>query len=389
MGSDTARVSSSVTIRIGLVLTLAFAVIGSVRFARFDWTGLPLDRAPITSERQVGDCLEKIKPYVTESGRVIKPVVVDEMQYLALVEHFRGVPDSELQVTCLYDPFTFRSAISWVAHWLPFDEALSLGLTNSFLTIVSIWLVVLTLREQKFTPRVIFAAGALYTVSWNLFYFGSVLLIDPGVVVALTLSWLLILKKRPWFVLPILALGYPLRDTFVIMIPVIWAWCWAQYRDEQRSRFECVSIAASSALVFFVSIPIWRAVLPQPAAAWEVTPDLTDVISNLGDPIGLMSFAVGVLPLALPSWFVFKRTRASKGWMAALTDPATVGVIMALGICGWTLITVDLTPRLFWIGYPFAVTLAARWLSDGRPAERLAALRIPFLGGADLEPVRS
>ena len=75
--------------------------------------------------------------------------------------------------------------------------------------------------------------------------------------------------------------------------------------------------------------------------------------------------------------------------MAALTDPATVGVIMALGICGWTLITVDLTPRLFWIGYPFAVTLAARWLSDGRPAERLAALRIPFLGGADLEPVRS
>ena len=50
---------------------------------------------------------------------------------------------------------------------------------------------------------------------------------------------------------------------------------------------------------------------------------------------------------------------------------------MALGICFWSFITVDLTPRLFWIGFPFATTLAAEWFSEGRPADWLAKLRIP------------
>jgi hypothetical protein len=61
----------------------------------------------------------------------------------------------------------------------------------------------------------------------------------------------------------------------------------------------------------------------------------------------------------------------------ALFDPAVVGVLGALGICAWSFITVDLTPRLFWIGFPFAVSLAARWFDAGRPAEWLEARRIP------------
>ena len=374
---DETKVTANAIIRIGVALTLAFMVIGSVRFARFDWTHLPLQRAPLTAERQVGPCLEKIKPYVTESGRVIKPVVVDEMQYLALVEHFRGVPDDQLQVTCLYDPFTFRSAMSWIAHWLPFDEALSLGVTNSFMTALGLWIVLLTLREQRFSERAILAAGVVYTVSWNVFYFGTNILIDSGVVAALALCWYLLAKGKPWLTLPVVAFGYPLRDTFGIILLVLWAWCWKEHRENGRSLPAAFGPAIAATVLFVVSVKFWRGFLPTPAAAWDVTPDVGAVLSNLGDPIGLLSFAVGSVPMLLPAYFVYRRSARENGWWQPLLDPATVGVIMALGISGWTVLTVDLTPRMFWIGFPFAASLVATWFSEGRPAEWMASIRLP------------
>ncbi|MCB1257330.1 MAG: hypothetical protein KDB26_09510 [Microthrixaceae bacterium] len=379
MGSEGYKVSTATVVKVGICLTLIFAAMGSVRFARFDWTGLPLDRSPVTDERQVGPCLEKIKPYVTESGRTIKPVVVDEMQYLSLVEHFRGVPDSELQVTCFYDPFTFRSGISWMAHWLPFDEALSLGMTNSIMTILGIWIVLFALREQRFSERALIGAGIIYTLSWNLFYFGSALLIDSGVVAALALCWYLLARKSPWLTLPLIAVGYTLRDSFAIIIVVLWAWCWKQYRETERSKWAAFAPALTATVLFIVSIKFWREVLPDPVAAWDVTPRISTVFSNLGDPVGLVTLAIGTLPMLLPAYFVYRRSAVEQAWFRPLTEPAMVGALMALGIMGWTVLTAALSPRTFWIGFPFGATLVAQWLSTGRPKERLDSIRLPFV----------
>ena len=70
--SDRPKTSMATLARIGLVLGLAALVIGSVHFARYDWTGIPLDRGPVTSTRTISPaCHETIQPYTTESGRVI------------------------------------------------------------------------------------------------------------------------------------------------------------------------------------------------------------------------------------------------------------------------------------------------------------------------------
>ncbi len=363
---------------IGLVLTVATLLIGSVRFARYDWTHLPLDRAPLTSERLVGpDCLERIRPYTTVSGRVISPVVVDEQQYLALVEYYRGVPVEDLQVTCLYDPFTNRSGMSWIAHWIPGDEGLALALTNTFMLLAALWLVLLAMRAQGSGPRAVLAAATLYAIAWNPFFFGTGVLVETGVVAALALGWYLLTIRRVWFVWPILLLGYPLKETIGILVPVVCVWCWREYRVGRRSLAGASAPAIVSAAAFVIGVVVWRQQLPQPAAAWEVTPDLGDLFSNLFDVVSLASFAVGVLPLLIPAFLQYRRGAAAQGWIVALFDPAVVGVLGALGICAWSFITVDLTPRLFWIGFPFAVSLAARWFDEGRPADWLAERRIP------------
>lgn len=366
-------------IKIGLVLTLITLVLGSVRFARYDWTGLPLDRGPLNTERQVGPCLEKIHPYTTETGRVIKPVVVDEMQYMALVEYFRGVPKADLEVTCLYDPFTNRSGVSWIAHWIPGDEAVSLALVNTVMLVLGLWIVLTTIRSQGAGPRALLAAGVLYSVAWNPFFFGTGVLVDPGVIAAIALCWYLISTRRLWLVWPIMLVGYPLKETIGIVIPVIWAASWQDYRKGEKNLLAAAAPAMAATAAFVIGVAFWRQALPQPAANWEVTPDLADIVHNLTDIISLASFAVGVLPLLIPAYLVARKSARDGGWLSAVLDPATVGVIIALGICGWSLITVDLTPRLFWIGFPFAATQAAKWFSQGRPKEWLDGLKLPTI----------
>jgi hypothetical protein len=368
----------------GLVLTLAVLVIGSVRFARYDWHGLPLDRAPMERDVRVSpDCLEKIRPYVTESGREIGPIVVDEQQYLALVAYYRGVPRDQLQAECLYDPFTNRSGMSWVAHWLPFEEGLSLGIVNLGAMVVATWFVLAALRAQGFDPRVVLAVSALFAIGWNTFYFSSGLLIEPGVLALISLAWWLLSIRRPWFLLPILLLGYPLKETIGILVPVTAAWAWQEHRAARRGGRDAIALSVAAAACFVIGVAFWRGALPQPDVAWEVTPDLSAVVHNLTEVVSLASFLIGVVPLYGPAVLQFVRMVRSEGWLRSAVDPAVVGAVLAAGIGGWSFITVDFTPRVVWIGFPFAATLTARWLCEGRPAEWLGRVRMPaaLVGG--------
>ena len=371
-------------LRIGAVLTLALLVVGSVHFARYDWTGVPLDRAPLTATKVVSPaCTEKIRPYTTTSGRTISPVVVDEQQYMALVLYYRGVPRSQLQLTCLYDPFTFRSGTSWLAHWLPFEEGLALGLTNTVMLVLGLWLMIAALRAQGFSARTVLVVGAVLAVSWNVLFFGTAVLVDSGVLAAIALCWYLISVRRPWFVWPVLLVGYPLKETVGIVVPVLAAWGWAEYRAGRRRLVPALAPAAAAAVAFVVGVAVWRQVLPAADAAWPVTPDVGNTVHNLTDVISLAAFVVGAGPLLFPAAVVARSMLRTEGLLRTVLTPEVLGTLLALGICGWSFITVDLTPRLFWIGFPFAATLLARWVSTGTRAERLARLRLPAWAPAD------
>ena len=108
-------------------------------------------------------------------------------------------------------------------------------------------------------------------------------------------------------------------------------------------------------------------------------PNLQNTLHNIGDVVSLGSFAVGAGPFLVLGFLAYRREARRSGWVRAAVDPAVIGVLTALGICFWSAITVDLTPRLFWIGTPFAATLVARWFSDGRPRDWLNQLTVPGL----------
>jgi hypothetical protein len=387
-GSPVPATTTRTLIRIGLVLTVLMALVGSVRFARYDWSAIPLSRGPDRVEVVVSDrCTEVIEPYVTSSGRTISPIVVDELQYLSLVEYFRGTPRDELRANCLYDPFVHRSGTSWAAHLLPFEEGLSIGLVNAALMVAALWLMLVTLRVQGHRPRTLLVCGALFALGWNTLFFGGALLVDPGMLALVTLGWYLIVTRRDWLVWPLMFISLPIKETAGILVVVAAAAAWGEYRSGRRSAAAAAGPVVAAAVALVVGALFWRSVLPAADASWNLLPGLGPLGNNLSDPFGLVAFALGVGPLAVPALLQYRRMVRAEGRVAALLSPAVVGVAVGLALTAWTVVAADMSPRHFWVAFPFATSLAADWFAAGRPRSWLDRLPLGLVvGRADTAP---
>ena len=373
-GAVRRRVGTGQFVRIGLVVSLVAVVVGSIQFARYDWTGIPLQRAPASIDRTISpECHEQIRPFETSSGRTITPLAIDEQQYLSMVEQFRGA--TEFQIECYYEPFTLRAAVPWMASLLPFEDALSLSLVNTAFLLIGTWLVLAALVAQGFGPRVVLAVGVLLSANWVVLAFGTSLLIESAPFAVVALCWLLISLRRWWWVAPVVAVGVVMKETAVLALPALWvALLPASARPGPwPRRLLPAAVATVVALVAYVA----RAGIgPEADAAWPTGIDLGLLSFNLNPP-GLVVLVAGLAPLLVPAALWFRRRVRDVGWVEAVYDPAVVGVLGGLGLLGWILITADLSPRFFWPCFPFAATLCARWWAEGRPAAALERWPIP------------
>ncbi|MBV6507796.1 MAG: hypothetical protein JJLCMIEE_00854 [Acidimicrobiales bacterium] len=373
--------------KIALVLSLAVILLGSVRFGRIDWTGIPFERNTETVERVVSDdCTEVIRPYRTEGGRVIEPVTVDEQQYLSLVAYFRGTPRSELHVTCLLDPFAGRPAIPWLASWLPFDEGVSIGLVNLSMVLLGTWATVFALRSQGFSGRVVALVAALFAVGWNTLFFSSAILVDAGAVGLTALSWYLLASRRPWLVWPVLLVSYPFKETVaLVVLPVMAAWAWGEHRSGRLSGAAAGWPTLAAAVAAGCSVVSSRLLFLSADATWELAPNVGTFVDNVSDPIGIASFLLATLWLFVPALLVVGQRIREAGWKQTALDPAVVGIAMTGALCLWVTPAADLSPRFAWLGFPFAASLAAVWFSEGRPQKWLDGLHLPPRLSAQLD----
>ena len=372
--ADARRVGTGQFVRIGLVVSLVALLVGSIQFARYDWTGIRFQRAPDNIDRTISpECHELIRPFETSTGRIIAPAGIDEQQYLSMMEQFRGA--TEFQIECFYKPFTLRAAVPWMASLLPFEDALSLGLVNTAFLLLGTWLVLAALVVQGFSARVVLVVGLLLSANWVVFAFGTSLLIESAPFAVVALCWLLISLRRWWWVVPVVAVGVVLKETAVLALPALWVALvpGAARPGPWPRRLLPAAVATAAALVAYVA----RAGIgPDADAAWPTGIDLSLLSFNLGIP-GLVVLVAGLAPLLVPGALWFRHRVKDVGWTEALLDPAVVGVLGGLGLLAWIMITADLSPRFFWPCFPFAATLCARWWAEGRPAEALEGAPLP------------
>ena len=378
-------VSRPTAMRIALLLCLGVVVLGSVRFARFDWSGIPLERGKAVQERVVSDsCTEYIRPYTTSSGRVISPVTVDEQQYLSMVALFSGTPRSELHVTCVLAPFAARPALPYAASMLPFDEAVSIGLVNLTMTLIATWAVVFSLRAQGFGARQVGLVAALFALSWNTLFFSSAILVDSGVVAVVAVCWWALAARRPWWVPLLLLVSYPIKETTALLIlPPLVAWVVGEVRARRCSREAGVVLVAAAVVASLLSLGVSTMWFLDSDATWELAPTIGSVVGNVLAPLGLVTFLAGTAPLYVPALLSIRDSWRADGLRAVALDPAAVGVGVTLAMLAWVALAADLSSRFSWVGTPYAATLRCRLVRAWPPggvARRVGAPPIAPVG---------
>lgn len=381
------RVDRSQFLRLGLVLTLIVLVLASLRFARYDWIGHSMTLLPDSIEEEVSsDCTERIGSYTTDGGRLIQPVAVDQEQYMSMVAMYRGTPVEDLQSECWYEPFVGRFAIPFVAAQLPFDEAVSLAVVNLTMMLVALWAMLAALRAQGTTPRVFVVVGLLFAVSWNTVMVSAEILTDPGVLAVVSVGWWLVVRRRLWWALLLLAVAIPVRETVLILAPVVLAAAWQQHRarpeeSHGRSGARFVSLAAACVLVPLCAVPAWSRVGPEADASWDSAPSLTTILFNLGT-FSFLTVVVAGAPLFVPALLQLRDEIRRCGLLEAVIKPASVGLLGVCALCVWVLLAADLSPRFLWLGFPFAAAMTADWLGEGHLGRLLDRVRPERLVGA-------
>jgi hypothetical protein len=366
-------VTTKQVVRLGVMLTLATAVLMSVRFARFDWTRLSLEYLPesVTLEVSSG-CTEEIGRYVASNGRVIEPVAIDDHQYLAMVQHYRGVAADELQVECFYRPYTGRFAQPWIAHLLPFDEGLSLAIVNGSFLIGAVWAMLFALKGQGVSPRSMVVVGTFYALGWNTLFSGAIIMTDPGVLGVMSLGWLLIVHRR-WFWCVLLALAaIPVRESVVLLLPVVLAGLWDQHKAEPqgskrvsgRGHYGLLLTAVGVVLAVILANVLWSKVALEPAATFASQVSLQRMLWNIFTP-SIFTTVVASGPLYVPAMLKWWAETRRVGLLNATLRPAPAGLLCTIGLLLWVLAGADFSSRFTWVGFPFAAAMAAEWFDAG------------------------
>lgn len=337
--------SRKLFLRTALLLTLFTLLLGAEHFARFDLLGISHEA--------------NFKDYVTETGRVITPASIDEGQYMAYVEIYRDRPKSEMSQPTVWAPFNERVGVPWLAHFLPIrDEGVALAVTNIALYLVGLWSILAAIRRIGARPAAFLFTGFFLAFNWNTVWFSSSVMVDTGVLAFMGLGCYLLATRRPWWVVPMFAVAYPLKETCLLLLVVVAAWCWKNLRSRP---VEMVAVIGSSTLLAAAGFALTHGTL-KPDRVFDNSMRWSVAIGNL-DLIGWIPIAAGFGVLLILALLQI-RHRWRSGWWAAVSDPMAVGVFAGIAVLIYSMFGADLSPRLFFPGLPFAAVLSAQWLDD-------------------------
>ncbi len=368
------RLRERMPVTVVLVFTLALVVVGGLRFARIDLAGTSFFAA------------DEFYTWTTDDGRYVDHLNIDIVQYLSMVEDFRGVPDAfEKQepypafeatggaVKGPVEPFTQRVALPWLASLLPMDSSYAFATVNLALLVLGLWCLLDAMAVSGRTVRAQFVGAVLYTFALPVVVFGSSLFIDGGVVGVLMIGYWLLARRLWWALLLFFPLSYLVKEALLVLVPpVIWAWRTTGHRFSDP-RFVSGGVGAALGVG---AAAVWvSARAPEPVYSFTVMPTWEFIRFNLTNPPSAVFFAIGVSTVVVPALLGIRVLRDTKGWSAAFRGGSgadLVGFITVAAMNLYSIVSTDLTLRTGWLIWPFAISLAAVWVdASGEQFSRL------------------
>lgn len=358
-----------------LLFTLALVVLSGLRFARIDLAGTSFF------------AVDEYFMWVPEDGRNVDHLNIDIVQYLSMIEDYRGVENAfdiqepypnfaefsaeiDRPVKGPVDPFTKRVAFPWLASLLPMDATFAFATVNLVFLVLGLWCMIDALAVAGRSPTAQFFGAALYVFALPVVVFGTSLFIDGATVGLLAVGYWLLVRRWWWALVVFLPVSYLFKESILILaLPAAWAWRTTghRFRDPRFIAGSGVAVLGTVATATWAS-----AQAPEAVFSFTVLPTLDYIRFNLTSPVSAVFFVVGVSTVVVPAFLAVKyllRTSSLQEVLDGESGPDFVGFCSVALMNVYSIVSTDLTLRTGWLIWPFAIGLTAVWVDANR--ERL------------------
>lgn len=273
----------------------------------------------------------------------------DADQYVAYVEYFRG--EGRLSVP-LAPPFSYRPVAPLLASWLPVPPLTALNLVNEVFLVIGLWVLMQLLEQLRVSPKLIALGGALYAISFPVFYYGAIGYVDPVLLGLLLVGTYAALRNRWALFTTVVIVGVGVKEISVLLLPMAAAFVWASGLLSKRGRVLGLSVVA--AVVTYAAI---REFAPGDGQYLWI-PTLDRLTENLARPRALASF---ILSFGAPGFLLVAVARHALPQSADPRRPAIialwVGFATVLLLSGFAFLAAYADGRFIWLSYAFAIPL--------------------------------
>lgn len=328
--TQTTRISRAKRTRWGWVwVALALLLVCIPRFNRHDWGWL-------------GQLTGKGAPLGGGQG--------DADHYIVYVSYFRGQADyEELNV-----PFAYRPLVPWVSALLPFDAMTSINLVNLAALFAGAMFLQRLAALLGFTAREALLGSFMFVVSFPVFYYGTIGLVDPVLIFFLTLGLYFLFKRRWAWLLLVLGMSCLVKEMMVMLVPVVIARL-ATGREPWKLKAALLVVASLLPLV------VIRLVVKDLTGANYLKISIKSFLSNLR----LRALASVLLTFGLPGalsviFFLRRPMLASLNRAASLSLLITLGggILLSVALSVYSMFSAHTDGRFMWASYPFSILLA-------------------------------
>ena len=274
----------------------------------------------------------------------------DSIQYRLFIEYFRGTATAAE----LAPPYSFRPLLPFAASLLPMEALTALNVLNVLALAVSVLVLFSLLGRMAVPPMRALGAVAVSVVSFPVFYYGAVGIVDPALIALLTGGVWLLHARRFLGLALLIFVGTFVKESIVILIPP--AVVLLYFAEPRRGR--AVLTAAALVGAYFLGSTLTRVLSPSDAtffwtSSWET------FLSNVSRP---RFWAATALSFGIPGLLALSPSRARAAWTGedrpfALT--MVVGVLMAGGVFAYSIVSAYPDGRFSWLAYPFLIPYIA------------------------------
>lgn len=276
---------------------------------------------------------------------------LDSYNYVQYVNYYNGEDVSD-EIT---KPYTYRFLIPLLASLLPFDSFTSLNLINLSCEILTVLYLMYIFGAMGFSQKVQLFGGLIFAVSFPVFYYGVVGLLDAPAILLITMGIYYVMRGNLIILASLLAIGAMVNEKSILLIPFFFA-----FTLKEKNVKTSVIQSTVLSLVFVITNLVVRKLTINADSQFIWTISLDSLLYNLGRVRTYISLLLtGGVPLALLLYSLPKFKQSENPNFALL-----IGVLMVILMIIYSLTAAYTDGRFMWYIYPFALPLCGYGLQN-------------------------